>query len=205
MLHLSRNDETQPTSRISHSDPSRDMSSVVTVLAMLCSLLSDSARVRSNSMRPNFEWIINCLTRVWQILEPADDQIISKATRRSCFSSFLKALRTCLVPSRLVKFDVFESVQAATLVCQSICHFLHPLFEDMSSDLEREICRSMGDLLSCGKKLPPVLQVYNEHLGPSLEAVDGPCSRMENFGDDLQVCIGSSIIVFSDSVSVLWH
>ena len=172
---------------------------------MLCTQSSDSVRTRINPMTPIIEWIINCLTRVWQILEQDDDHVISKASKTSCFPPFLKALRTCLRPLNITKFYALESAQATTLLCQSISYFLRPLFEDMSSDLEREVCWSMGYLLSQGQKLPGVLQVYNEHLGTSLQATNGPCSRMEKFGDDLQVCGVPSTVHFTDSNSVLWH
>lgn len=156
-------------------------------------------------MRPDLEWILNCLTRIWQILEPGDNPAVSNSSRKGCYPHFLKALRTCLPPSKTVKSDTFESVQAAMLMCQAISCFLHPTFEDMSSDLEHEVCWSVSVLLSVGNKLPSVLQAYNEHLGPLLQAVDGPCSRMEKFEDDLQVRIVPSILYISDFSSVLWH
>jgi hypothetical protein len=205
VLYQSRNDDPQATSLISHSDRSRDVSVILSILVMLCTFSNNSMRSRSNPMRPDWEWVLNCLTRFWQILEPGDNPVVSKPSRKVCYFQFLKALRTCLLPSKIVKSDAFESVQAAMLICQAISCFLHPTFEDMSADLENEICWSVSDLLSLGNKLPSVLQAYNEHLGSFLLAVDGPCSRMENFEDDLQVRVMPSIHPISDSSSVLWH
>lgn len=205
VVYQSRNNDPQATSLIIHSDCSRDVSIILNILVMLSTTSNNSMRSRSNPMRPDLEWILNCLTRIWQILEPGDNPIVSNPSRKGCYFHFLKALRTCLLPSKIVKADAFESVQAAMLICQAISCFLHPTFEDMSADLENEICWSLSDLLSVGNKLPSVLQAYNEHLGSLLQAVDGPCSRMENFEDDLQVRVVPSILPISDSSSVLWH
>ena len=191
--HQSGNDDPQATSHIKHIDPSRDISIIVNILLMICTNHGDSTQMRSNPTKPDFEWVIDCLTRTWQILEPTNEQIISQASKRTCYSPFLNALRVCLPSSRLVKRDTLESVQAAALLCQSISCILHYSFEDLSSDLQNTICWSVNELLSLGNKFPLVLQVYNEYLGFSLQAIDEPCSRMELYGDDLQVSTYQSI------------
>ena len=177
----------QAMSRIHHEDLSVDAYIVVSLIFIILTAKSGSTRPSvGTSVDPSLRWTIDCLTRIWHCLKPAEDQLISKLARSRSYPILLKALRMCLV---LVKADIVESTQVAILLCECTTSLLQSDFEEFSLDLESEVCWSVYELLSTSKKSPNIFRVYKEHLNISLQALEGPCRRISNFHADLQVCL----------------
>ena len=176
----------QAMSRIYHEDLSVDAYIVVSLILVILTAKSGSTRPSiSTSADSSLTWTVDCLIRIWYCVKPAEESLFSSLARGKSYPILLRALRMCL---GLVKADSIESAQVAILLCQCTTSFLQSDFEELSLDLENEICWSVYELLSTGSKSPSILTVYREYLSVFLHAEDDPYRRIGNFHADLQVC-----------------
>ena len=175
----------QAMSRIHHENLSVNTYIVVRLILIILTTKSVCKRPSVGScVDPTLSWAINSLTRLWYCIKPREQQLIPKLSRSKAYPFLLKALRMCFVT---VRVDSVESIQIATLLCQCITTFLQSDFEELSLDLEKQICWSVYGLLSASNTSPGILKVYQEHLSVSLQAVEGPCRQIGSFHADLQV------------------
>ena len=189
---LSVDERSQTVSSIKHDDLSQDVVVIVhLLLIMLIPEVGKPTKSPSKSLRSNSDWVLNCLTRVWRIIGPAQASIISISSRNRCYSAFLKALCSCLEPISRYRYENTEILQAAVLLSDSIFFLLQADPEEIAFDLEIAICWSIYDLLAIGNKFSGVLEIYQERLGNSLHSEDGRRSYVDSLSLDLQV--GSAI------------
>ena len=184
----------QTVSSIKHDDLSQDVVVIVHLfLIMLNPEISKPTQSPVKSTRSNSDWVLDCLTRVWRIIGPAQASIISISSRNRCYSAFLKALCSCLEPISRHRYENTEMLQAAALLSDSIFFLLQSDPEEMTLDLEIAICWSIYDLLAIGNKFSGVLEIYQERLGTSLHSEDGRRSCVDSLSLDLQVGVARLI------------
>ena len=186
---------------IKHEDLSQDVVIIVhLLLVMLNPETGKSTHLAGKLIRSNSNWALDCLIRIWRIIEPAQASIILVSSRNRCYSAFLKALCSCLEPLSRYRYEKTEMLQAAALLSDSILYLLQSNPAEMTVDLELAICWSIYDLLAIGNKFSGILEIYQERLGTSLHSEDDRRSYVDSLSLDLQV--GSAFLL--ELIKLMW-
>jgi hypothetical protein len=172
---------------ISHEDISKDILMAVHLLEILTRNLDGSAQWHNDRCRLSLGWIVDHLMGIWQYLEPKSCRITARNVRCSSYFILLKSMRNCLGTLGVTQYDSLEVKRLTTLLCICTSQFLQPSFQEMTSELEELLCWFIHDMLRSQSSIGTALTVYQEHLTSLLLATDGPCSKIEIYGADLQV------------------
>lgn len=108
------------------------------------------------------------------------------------YPQILQLLRLYISHLYTLRFEAATCARAVILLCRYVVWFINFLSDDQHQTLGNVVSWAIVDLFSFGRKAPAIIQLYQEHLQPVLQAAVE--NKPEIFTGDLQVSVASRYV-----------
>lgn len=184
-------DELYKASHINLQSPSRILSTILHLMAILFPRKSTKSEATSSYERHvDYAWAVEILTRSRSLLrfdlEESDEK---RSSSLNCVL-FLRVLGEALSCTVSFGTNSIMSLQVSTLLYQSVRSVLLSSSQSMTLPLEYAVCWSISDLYKATSQSSVILGTFYVHLQPLVQETMEKSGRFENFGSDLQVSRG---------------
>ena len=179
--------------RVIHDDISRDYFLIVQLLSIL-SLRKPKWSPRSANRaatRLNDGLGIDCLAGLLPSTSSAGGMASMDGLTHS-YPQILQLLRLYISHLYTLRFEAATCARAVILLCRYVVWFINFLSDDQHQTLGNVVSWAIVDLFSFGRKAPAIIQLYQEHLQPVLQAAVE--NKPEIFTGDLQVSVASRYV-----------
>lgn len=200
---LSGQSDLQITSRVHHENRFENLLVVLQLVGIiLFPRGSNQQSSRSRTGVIDHGWFTDCLTRVWDLINPISNP---RSTRIKCYPYFLNTL--CKSFSLIVdsKSNHVENLRIITLFIHCVKTILQHGVHGNDSALQLSLCWSFYHLLFHSRKSSDILSSYYNDLDLYLQTIISSPSKLSRYNDDLQVghCPGvTNILLTNDTACV---
>ncbi len=156
------------------------------IVLNLISIRANSSKQRSIAKQTR-AWAVDCLTRVWVIMDGWKLLVHLRPTYHILATSYLEKLRMVFSGVSANEYQTVSALKLTSLLSRSVASFLQLCNTGLYPTLEQLLSFSLMDLLRLPRELDIYSSAFEQHILPVLKELTVGISPLRLLSGELQV------------------